>query len=348
MKHNSLDKAINKIISLSGQAPANLNYLKSFAAINIRDILENTMNQDVDPVPILLETLKAYEIFFKTHLDHLPLNNKKKNEKITSDIFSKTCDMYGKLFVDFEDEDVLTEAKDLLEQRFIKNNVDFNSFKGKRCLDAGCGGGRYSIALKQMGAGTVEGVDGAQRSIDDASKRALKHEIKNCNFSVQNVLDLQFNDNYFDFVMSYGVLHHTTDLQKGLKECFRVLKPGGTFFLFLMSTNGIRYKIVKFLRAILKDVNPDETQLMMRQIGYDARKIFNFVDNLHVPIHFSISKRELENELKTVGFNEFRLLRRDVNTDRWTHPTELIYQNKPYAKLKYGDGAYKYICKKSL
>jgi len=43
--------------------------------------------------------------------------------------------------------------------------------KGKRCLDAGCGGGRYSIALASLGAKDVIGVDLSRTLIADARRR---------------------------------------------------------------------------------------------------------------------------------------------------------------------------------
>ena len=340
---NELDKTMLAIGTLIENRGIQSDYMKSFMSITVRDILESVLNEDEDPLPNLIETLKLYENLFKNRGGYLGGAEYIQNKET---VFDKTTDMYGKLFVDLKDEDVLEEAHDLLQQRLEKNKIDPKTYKGERCLDAGCGGGRYSIALKKMGAKIVEGVDGASDSICDAQDRIARHNITGCNFSVQNVLDLEFSDNYFGFVMSYGVLHHTTDMKKGLEECYRVLKKDGSFFLFLMSCNGLRYKVIQWLRTILKDVDPNLTQSIMKQMGYDSRKIFNFVDNLHVPIHVNITKDGLEEMLLSIGFKNLRWLKRDVETERWTHPTELIYQDKPYARLKYGDGAYKYICEK--
>ncbi|MBK7629848.1 MAG: class I SAM-dependent methyltransferase [Ignavibacteriales bacterium] len=38
---------------------------------------------------------------------------------------------------------------------------------------------------------------------------------------------LQFEDNSFDFVWSWGVIHHSSNTRKILEEIQRVLKPGG-------------------------------------------------------------------------------------------------------------------------
>ena len=39
--------------------------------------------------------------------------------------------------------------------------------------------------------------------------------------------NLEFENDTFDLVYSWGVLHHTPDTAKAFSECFRVLKPGG-------------------------------------------------------------------------------------------------------------------------
>ena len=44
-------------------------------------------------------------------------------------------------------------------------------------------------------------------------------------------------DNSFDFVYSWGVLHHTQDPAKTLAEMWRVLKPGGTLAIWVYARN---------------------------------------------------------------------------------------------------------------
>lgn len=48
---------------------------------------------------------------------------------------------------------------------------------------------------------------------------------------VGTVLDLPFEDNAFDVILSQAVLEHVPDPQKAVDEMARVLKPGGTLFI---------------------------------------------------------------------------------------------------------------------
>lgn len=74
----------------------------------------------------------------------------------------------------------------------------------------------------------------------DLSKNHLEHTIKHLElegFSTQANLgdaeNMPFNENTFDVVYSFGVLHHTPNTEKSISEVLRVLKPGGTAIIGL-------------------------------------------------------------------------------------------------------------------
>ena len=57
---------------------------------------------------------------------------------------------------------------------------------------------------------------------------APEHVIKNIKIDITNI---EFNDNYFDYIFCFHVLEHIPDDKKAIKELYRVLKPGGTAYL---------------------------------------------------------------------------------------------------------------------
>ncbi|QEL23015.1 methyltransferase domain-containing protein [Bosea sp. F3-2] len=48
--------------------------------------------------------------------------------------------------------------------------------------------------------------------------------------TVVDITNIRFEDGYFDHVICHHILEHVPDDVQGMRECFRVLKPGGTAF----------------------------------------------------------------------------------------------------------------------
>jgi 2-polyprenyl-3-methyl-5-hydroxy-6-metoxy-1,4-benzoquinol methylase len=103
-------------------------------------------------------------------------------------------------------------------------------FAGKRVADVGCGIGRFSWVLGQLGAEVL--------SIDQ-SDHALAETRKNCEgMKDHRVLQADLlqgipTDETFDLVWCYGVLHHTGDTYRAFLQTQRLVNSGGWFFMML-------------------------------------------------------------------------------------------------------------------
>lgn len=97
-----------------------------------------------------------------------------------------------------------------------------------RILDVGCGIGGSSVYLAQKFSATAIGITlspvQANRAIERAQSAGVDAE-----FQVADALEMPFPDNSFDLVWSLESGEHMPDKAKFLQECYRVLKPGGTF-----------------------------------------------------------------------------------------------------------------------
>ena len=99
---------------------------------------------------------------------------------------------------------------------------------GHRILDFGCGPGTISVGLaKAVEPGELHGVDMEESQIDIARQIAVAQRRENATFHVGDVLDLPFEDDFFDVVHVHQVLTHIPDTGDALAEVKRVLKPGG-------------------------------------------------------------------------------------------------------------------------
>ena len=104
-------------------------------------------------------------------------------------------------------------------RRLLKRIGDI---KGRSALDIGCGTGRWSKIMHNMGVRVV-GIDLSEELLKDNKIRMPEIDFKEMMAS-----HLNFQDNTFDLVSSVTVLHIPYKVQKeSIKEICRVLKIGG-------------------------------------------------------------------------------------------------------------------------
>jgi SAM-dependent methyltransferase len=99
-----------------------------------------------------------------------------------------------------------------------------------RVLDAGCGGGGMPLSLAEE-AQFVIGIDPAPRFQDAGARLAHERRLSNLRFALADGMALPFADGVFDLVLSHAVIEHVADAPRYLRECARVLAPGGHVYL---------------------------------------------------------------------------------------------------------------------
>jgi len=259
------------------------------------------------------------------------------------DVKEITGNHYGRLFRGFSDKSFWDEPLRLLKTRVERNEISIDGLNEKTILDAGCGGGRYSVAWRLLGAGKVVGLDASEIGIADARKRVSEANVESVEFEQGNVLELPYADNSFDVVFSNGVLHHTTDWQRGINELVRVLKPGGLGWLYLIENpGGLFWDVVEILRVIMADEDRDNARDVLNFMGVPANRVFYMLDHVMVPINLRLPCDEIEQCLASSGATNIRRLTRGADFDR----VERISQKQPYAELKYGVGESRYTFSK--
>jgi SAM-dependent methyltransferase len=103
------------------------------------------------------------------------------------------------------------------------------SLKG-RILDAGCGGGGMPLSLAEE-AQLVVGIDPVLRFHDAGAALARERSLHNLHFALADGMYLPFPDRTFDLVLSHAVIEHVSNAPLYLRECARVLAPGGRMYL---------------------------------------------------------------------------------------------------------------------
>jgi SAM-dependent methyltransferase len=124
----------------------------------------------------------------------------------------------------------------------------FADAAGRDVLEIGCGNGVDGLMFARHGA-RYTGVDLTAEAVD-ATRRHFKVEGMPGVFRQENCLQLGFPEASFDIVYSFGVLHHTPDPARAIREVYRVLKPGGVARVMLYHRHSFNYylRILGYMR----------------------------------------------------------------------------------------------------
>jgi ubiquinone/menaquinone biosynthesis C-methylase UbiE len=150
----------------------------------------------------------------------------------------------------------------------LKSAVGFEKARGKRVLEIGCGCGSEAERFARAGA-SYTAVDLTNAAVSITQRRFQLAGLKG-RFTQGDAENLPFADGSFDIVYSHGVLHHTPDTPRTIREVHRVLAPGGRAMIMLYYQNSFNYHVnLRFVRRL-------RAYLLRSELGISlARKIWH-------------------------------------------------------------------------
>jgi len=141
--------------------------------------------------------------------------------------------------------------RDLEEQRY-RSHRHLPSWiasmrPGAGVLEVGCGVGVESAAMARQGL-KVTAVDLTIVGVATANRRARRQHLDS-RYACADAEHLPFADRSFDYVYSFGVMHHAADTQACVDEAFRVLKEGGEALIMLYHRHSLNELMHRLLRV---------------------------------------------------------------------------------------------------
>jgi len=231
-----------------------------------------------------------------------------------------------------------TEGLVRFTARYLRRRVGIKEYDIKRnvrrILDAGCGNGKHVVFLAEQGF-EVYGVDISEEAIKIASAWLSLKRLK-ATLQVGDITSLPYPDEYFDVIISHGVLDHIAfpEAKKAVQEFNRVCSKGAYIYITLRSTEDSEYGRGKEV---------DKNTFILEK-GYEKGLIQHFFDQEEIvhllrgfkifdiechderfPSVFTVDKAFLQSSTGSKNFIEFaKPVRFNMKYSRWHIAAEKI------------------------
>jgi 2-polyprenyl-6-hydroxyphenyl methylase/3-demethylubiquinone-9 3-methyltransferase len=136
---------------------------------------------------------------------------------------------------------VLDDARIRRAEKSLQESLECERLDGKTFLDVGSGSGLFSLAARRLGA-TVRSFDFDPQSVACTTELRRRYFENDPAWTVGegSALDAKFLGTLgrYDIVYSWGVLHHTGSMWKGLENVAPLVRDGGRLFIAIYNDQG--------------------------------------------------------------------------------------------------------------
>lgn len=182
-------------------------------------------------------------------------------------------------------------------------------FQGKRCLDIGCGAGRWTRALMALGA-TVKSVDVSRHAV--RSTRRFNDDVESLNLFdiLERRPDLH---GAFDFTLCWGVMMCTHDPKLAFMNVARTVRPGGELYAMVYApTYHNSPFVLESRRYYHRQLASIEERLRYAyEIADRPENAINLFDMLNTFFNWTIEEDVIREWYLAEGFTDVVMLNRD-------------------------------------
>jgi SAM-dependent methyltransferase len=210
----------------------------------------------------------------------------------------------------YQDSSYTRFSPHLVDQFLEDCRIPSEFFRGIRVLDAGCGSGRWTYAMAELEAKVVA------FDLTAGGLEVMQEQFQGCSNVIlcqADLYNLPFPSNFFDFVMSWGVLHHTPDTRNSFSRLVPLVKPGG--FLYIMVYERCRpvmFFFTNILRWFMRRLPNERRYALCRHLIVRNRFIGSFLGHFLMISYYDKQRSPLD--LKTLQFGLY-----DAYSPRYNH-----------------------------
>jgi ubiquinone/menaquinone biosynthesis C-methylase UbiE len=128
--------------------------------------------------------------------------------------------------------------------------IPFDRLSDKDVLEIGVGQGTHAQLIAPR-CKSFTGIDLTSHAVEMTSRRLNLFNIPG-KILQMDAEKMDFADNTFDFVWSWGVIHHSADTPRVLREVHRVLRPGGRCAAMVYYKSWWSFYVCGFLRGVFQ------------------------------------------------------------------------------------------------
>ena len=137
--------------------------------------------------------------------------------------------------------------------------ISFDKLSSEDVLEIGVGHGSHAQLLAPRTRSYV-GIDLTAEATEMTSKRLAMTNTPG-KILQMDAEAMNFADGSFDFIWSWGVIHHSADTGRILKEMHRVLRPGGHCTVMVYYRSWWSYYLFAFLKVLLEGRLPSRSRI---------------------------------------------------------------------------------------
>lgn len=192
---------------------------------------------------------------------------------------------------------------------YLSPKFDSNYFQNKRCLDAGCGAGRWSKVLQSLGA-EVTAIDVSTHGL--RSTRNFLNDVRELSIFDIPVATPTLH-NIFDFAICWGVIMCTHNPKLAFENVASTVKKGGSMYIMVYApTYHNSEKVLSWRKEYRETCKSfDEKLAFAYAISENKANVIGYLDMLNTFYNWVIDEKTIINWFERNGFHDIVFLNKN-------------------------------------